>query len=197
MKTLYPLRLKMQYFADDAEQTTEQETTPTEQPEAKEPKTFTQDDVNRIVQERLSKAEKAHKEKLDETVATAISEGKRLAELSAEERAAEEAKRREADVAKREQELAMRELQLDTQARLTDEGLSQEFAPFLIGADSETTNDNIKAFKAVYDNAISAGVEARLKDSIVTPKAGGAMRAAGTDKPFDIKSYQNQNRLIK
>lgn len=189
------LKLGLQYFAeetDDADETT----TEVEQPEEQqEDKTFTQDELDKIVQDRLSREQKKFKEQQEQAIATAISEGKRLAQLSAEERAAEEAKQKEQSLLEREQELARRELAIDTQSRLAEDNIPQQFAGFLMATDADTTNDNIKAFKAEFDKAVSEAVEQRLKDSVTVPKAGGAMRTTKSD--FNIQDFQNKNRLIK
>ena len=188
------LRLNMQYFAEEEATEDPIEDSAEEQSE-EEPKTFTEDELNEKIEKRLARERSNFKKEQQEAIANAISEGKRLAQLSAEERAKEEAEKAKADLTAREAALQAKELKLDTQERLTAESIPLEFTDFLMGADGESTNENIKTFKALFDKAISEAVELRLKDNVVVPKSSGTMRSTKTD--FNVKSFQNENRLIK
>ena len=188
------LKLNMQYFAGTEITEDPTQDSAEDQPE-EEPKTFTEAELNEKIEKRLARERSSFKKAQEEAIANAISEGKRLAQLSAEERAKEEAEKAKADLTAREKALLAKELKLDTQTRLTDENIPLEFADFLIGTDGESTNENIKTFKAAFDQAVSNAVEQRLKGSVVVPKSGGAMR--NTKTGFNLQSFQNENRLIK
>lgn len=54
-------------------------------------------------------------------------------------------------------------LERDTIDRLSEENVPIAFKDFLMGVDAETTNDNIKAFKEVYEAEVQKCVEERLK----------------------------------
>lgn len=198
------LRLNMQYFAEtiDGQDDGKQNETPPADPageptgDPKESKTFTQEEVDKMMSERWAREERKRQQEQADIVANAIKEGKRLAQLTAEEQAAEETKLKKAELDKREKEVSLKELKLDTQARLTAENLPLDFTDFLIGDDGESTNSNIKKFKAVFDKAVSEAVTNKLKESTISHKSSyGAINA--TNKGFDIKDFQNKNRLIK
>ena len=142
-----------------------------EAPEAEETKDeekkYTDKDVDEIINKKFAKWQKDQEAK--------IQEEKRLSKLSAEERAKEEARRKDDEIAKLRAEIDRNNLEKDTIERLNDEKLPLTFKPFLMGNDAETTNDNIKAFKEVYAQAIQEEVEKRFKGK--TPKG-----ATGTEK---------------
>ena len=122
-------------------------------------------------------------------------EAKRLAQLSAEERANEIQRQKDEEVAKLKAELRRRDLEGDTISRLNEEGIDISFKSFLMGNDEETTNTNIKTFKEVFNNEVQKRVEERLKGK--TPKAGGSIET--TINPFkrDTFNLTEQGKLFR
>lgn len=156
-----------------------------------EPKTFTQDEVDEIIQKRLSREKKQQEEVIRETIKKEQEEAKRLAELSAEERAKEIENKSIKEVEQLKLEIKRRDLELDTTQRLKEEGLDISFKSFLMGDDAEKTNENIKAFKSIYDEKVQEEVEKRL--------AGKSPNISSTalGETSDIGSYAADKRIIK
>lgn len=111
--------------------------------------------------------------------ADAIEEAVRKEKMSAEEKAKYEAQQREKDIAKREQELALRELKADAGGMLAKENLSSGFVDMVVGADAEATQQNVKTLKAAIDAEVQRQVEARLKGA--TPRTGSGAGDKGGD----------------
>lgn len=122
--------------------------------------------------------------------ADAIEEAVRKEKMSAEEKAKYETEQRERDIAKREQELALRELKADAGGMLAKENLSSGFVDMVVGADAEETQKNVKTLKAAIDAEVQWQVEARLKGT--TPRTGSG---AG-DKGADIDDMEAQINKI-
>ena len=131
-------------------------------------KSFTQADIDRIVQERLGR----EKGKWQREQAEKIAEEKRLSRLSAEERTAERLKAAEEKAAALEAEKTAILLRQDTAAELARRGLPGEFADFLTAEDAEGTMERMNAFEAAFRGAVEAAVNVRLKGS--APRAGGS-----------------------
>lgn len=134
-------------------------------------KVFTQDEVTAIVEARLARERSKAEKETEKKIESAIQEAERLAKLSEDERKqeAEEAKDKELEATKAE--LARVYLERDTMSRLAEEKIPSEFKDFLMGADAESTNENIKAFKPVFESMIQKQVEERLKGKTPTVAA--------------------------
>lgn len=153
----------------------------TQQVEQNEAKTFTQEEVNEmmkgmltqdqvndIVQKRVAKEkEKAEKER---------TEAERLAQLSAEERQAEELKKQreeyEAQLAefnKIKLEFERTQLLNETTKQLSDKGLPIQMAQYVVGQDAETTKVNIDNFEKAWSEALKNAVESKLRNGNSSP----------------------------
>ena len=123
--------------------------------EKKEEKLFTQEDVNKIVQDRLAK-EKAKNEKAQE-------EAKKLAKMNADEKAKYELEKKEADFARREAELNKRELTATAKDILAEKGLPHNLHTILNYESADTVNESIKVVEKAIQKAVEKAVEERLK----------------------------------
>ena len=134
-------------------------------------KVFTQDEVTAIVEARLARERSKAEKETEKKIESAIQEAERLAKLSEDDRKkeAEEAKDKELEATKAE--LARVYLERDTMSRLAEEKIPSEFKDFLMGTDAESTNENIKAFKPIFESMIQKQVEERLKGKTPTVAA--------------------------
>lgn len=134
-------------------------------------KVFTQDEVTAIVEARLARERSKVEKETEKKIQSAIQEAERRAKLSEDDRKkeAEEAKDKELEATKAE--LARVYLERDTVSRLSEEKIPSEFKDFLMGVDAESTNENIKAFKPIFESMIQKQVEERLKGKTPTVAA--------------------------
>lgn len=160
----------------EAKKATEGQAGQKDQGQDKEGKTFSQEDVTAIVEARLARERAKMEKEAEKKVASAKKEAERLAKLSEEERQKEEDQAKDKALAEAKAELARVYLERDTVNRLSEEKIPTDFKDFLMGADAEATNENIKAFKPVFESMVQREVEERLKGK--TPK-----RASQAGKP--------------
>lgn len=161
-----------------------------EEQKPQEEKLFTQSDIDRIISDRLRREE----EKRAKEIERAKEEGKRLASLTEDERKQEEQRLKEQELEETKEKLRRLELTNDTVDRLNEEGIPLEFKEFLMGDDAESTNQNIKNFKMIYQKEIENAVVERLRGK--TPTIGGTPYIERNKKP-QIGDYAEQKRLIK
>ena len=135
--------------------------------EQKEEKTFTQEEVNKIIQERLAK-EKAKNDKAQE-------EAKNLAKMNAEEKAKYELK-------KREEEVTRRELTAEAKSILSEKGLSTDLFSLLNYESAETVQESIKVLETAIQKATEKAVEDRLKGNAPKKEVTPPSQATGFDK---------------
>lgn len=156
--------------------------TTTPPPDATEKPTPSFDD---LMKDPAYKAEfdKRSQAKADEAKA----EAERVAKLTAEERAAEEKKKFDADRAAFEHE----RLENEATKQLAQMGLPVEFASQLIGKDATATLANVQTFGKAFTAAVEKGVNDRIKGT--APKAGstGASGAPGTGKSALMTAVTN------
>ena len=129
----------------------------------REERTFTQADVDRIVQQTIARERK----RSDAAVATARTEAERLAGMSAEQRLEHERQERERTLAEREAAVQRRAQALET---LAQRGLPRELAGVLSYESAEACNESIANAEKAFRAAVKRGVDERMKG--VPPKSG-------------------------
>lgn len=181
--------MNLQFFAEPSP-----EPEPTPEPEGKpdtgkgEPeggKTFTRDDIAKMISAEKDKWQKEHEADVEE----AKNEAAKLAKMSAKEREDAENQKKLDDIAKREANLNRRELEVATKTELVNSALPESFLDVVIGKDAESTKENIKKVKELFDKEVQAEVTNRLKTDL--PKAGSA---AGGDS-ITARIQQNLSKI--
>ena len=149
-------------------QTSEQESNPTAEVKESKPevKTFTQEEVDAIVNKRLAK----ERRKQDEAL--------KLSKMSEEEKndyqyksKLAELQRQEEELNKRESEFNKRAMLTQTQQELINRNLPTEFANLLVTDNAESTKANIDVFNKSWNEALSKAVDARIKTAAKEPRA--------------------------
>lgn len=145
-------------------------------------KTFTQAELDKIIKQEQAKW-KRQQEK-------AVSEAQRLANMTAEQRAQEEARQREESLTRREAELNRRELRATALETLAANQLPAELADLLDYTDAEKCSASIKKVQKSWQAAVQKGVEARVAGS--PPKTGSGKAGAPKTMRDAISAYYNK-----
>lgn len=130
-----------------------------------ETKTYTQEEVNMLLQresdrrvsEALKKAEKKNAEK--------VKEAQKLAQMNENEKFQYELEQREKAIAEKEKALALAENKNEASKILADKGLSLDLVDFVIAEDAETMNSNIRLLDKAFKDSVKREVEKRLGSS--------------------------------
>lgn len=195
-KIANPLTLPMQFFAGAAsgsEGTSATETKGNNEhveaengggdpksPAGTEPqvKTFTQEEVDRIIADRLARQAKQSEKKftqkeVDDLISEKLSEADKLAKMNAEQKAKYAQEKHEKELADREAALTKRELTATAKEVLVEKGLPAELADIVDTTSAENCTASIetieKAFSAAVQKAVNDRVD-KLKNN--PPKAG-------------------------
>lgn len=144
--------------------------------EAKEVKTFTQDEVNKIVAERLAKekkkleAERLKQQEMQEKLIEEESE--KLAKMTEAEKvkakAEKERRKFEEKVARYEAEMKAFEqekIKNQTMKLLGEKGLPVELCQFIQSKTADEIMENVEVFEKCWSEAIEKSVNARLRTS--------------------------------
>ena len=143
-------------------------------------KTFSQDDVNKIVGQRLKEVQDKQDEAVKNAVALAIAEERRQAKLTEEEREKEAKSRREAELKAREDNITLRERRIQAQELLSQKNIPIDLVDFVVDLDESKTKDNIDKLAKTYNKSVETGVTDKLKG---TPPTDFSNKQQDVEKP--------------
>lgn len=124
---------------------------------------FTQDDLNKLLQERLASEKTKHQKELED-LKSQMERDAELAKMSEIERAKAEAEDYKAKWQKSQDEIALNNQTIETRKLLKEANLSDDFLKFvLVPKDENQTKVNINNLKTVFEAEIKKGVEAQIK----------------------------------
>ena len=153
-------------------------------------KTFTQAEVDKIVQERLERQQKANEEKQAEAAKLAAMNEKERTEYQikqlTEELNAYKARENRAAMAK------------EASAMLSEKGLTgipDELISPLISDDAEQTKKAVESFASTFQTAVDSAVKARLAGT--TPKTGGTVSSVTKSEILAIKNDKERQKAIR
>ena len=146
--------------------------------EVKQEKTFTQEELDKILNKKFAQWQKKTEE--------AKIEAERKAKLTEAEKLAEERKEFEAMRKQFEYEKRVN----STSKVLASNNLPVEFADFLIAESDEATTQRVDLFKNAFNEALEKALTERLKGN--TPKVGVSSSKEISKKDFRNMSYKQK-----
>lgn len=208
IKDEFPLKLDLQHFGGSGEPNPEGgEPNPDDlpggtnpKPDDVDPKKLTEEEINKKIEaesdRKLTSAkakwEQEQDTKTQKAIKNALAEDKRLSKLSQVERENETLTQREQDLQTREADIAKKLLRSETVDDLQKKELPSDFADFLLGADAESTLENVNTFKKSFDGAVNAAVKEALRQE--TPRSGSGSIKGNAPS---IAKIAQENRIIK
>ena len=145
--------------------TTKQETAPQSAAQGAE-KTFTQDELNKILADRL----KSEQKRWEKKAADEKAEAERVAKMSAEEKAKHEQEKREREFAEREAELSRKERTATARDLLAEKGAPAALIGAIDVSSDEAVATSVEAVVKAFSEAVSAEVAKKLAGA--PPKKG-------------------------
>ena len=152
-------------------------------------KTFTQEEVDKMIQKRLARERKDIEAKIE----AERQEAERLAKLSEAERQKAMFEKQVAEFEATKRAFEQEKLLNETSKQLASKNLPIEFAEMLKAQDAESTFENIKIFEAKFNEAVERLVNERLKGN--TPKAKSDVSGM-TKETFNKMSYSERVALF-
>ena len=173
---------------EENEQASTQEETETTE------KTFTQAELDDIVQKEKAKAkrsaEREYKEKMDEA--------EKLRKMNAEQKAEYEAQKQADRIAELEAQLNRNGLEKEASKMLSEAGIvaSDDILSFVVKNDAEGTQKAVNALSSLVNDLADNKVSEMLKGK--TPKkVEQSTTGAITKKQFDQMGYKDRNELLQ
>ena len=147
----------------------------TQHQDAKAEKTFSQEDVNNIVEKRLAK-ERNKLEKQWQEKFNALEESIKLSQMSEQEKAEHEYQKRIQDLEAREKAIQERETahakakyHEEITSQLKAKGLPVDMADLLVDFDAETVSQKIASMEQSFATQVNSSIEAKVKASASVP----------------------------
>lgn len=160
---------------------------PIETPKVEEPKplTFTQAELDTLINKRLDRAsKKAGEEK---------AEAEKLAKMSESDRQIALFEAEKATFAEERKLYQKEKLELQVVRELSTKSLPTDFSKYLIGEDADTCMANIKEFENKWSQAIANAVDARLRGK--TPTSGTGQVISTSKDDFNKMTYKEKSKM--
>lgn len=169
-------------MADEKEKLSGSDTTDQTQEETSGGKSFTQEELDKIVQKRLAETKERFEKELKSTIAKEREEAERLAKLSAEEKEKELTSKQREEITQKERELAIRENKLNAIDKLVELGIPVKLVDFVVSDDATRTEEGINKLNEAWKEAISQSVADKLKGS--------------SPKDFNVNSKKEVTKVV-
>mgnify|MGYP002594266365 CR=1 FL=1 len=124
-----------------------------------EPKVFSQEEVDKIVQGRIAKERKSWEKQLQEQQ----TEAQKLEKMSEKEKKKYQEEKRIKDLDDREAAITRRELTAQAKVQLADKGIPTELAEILILTDADSCKKSIETVEKAFQSAVEKAVEEKIK----------------------------------
>lgn len=194
MKKRLLMPMKLQFFAEQdggSQETTSNETTETTTDETKKEetgKTFSRDELAKIVAAETKKARASWEQEAE----AKKEEAKKLAKMNAEEKLQHELEQKEAEIAELKRGQTLNEMKSEASKMLSGAGLPQddELLGLIVSEDAEATKKAV----AVITNFASQIKKENARQS--TPGEGGQFSADKNTKQT-VAELAAKNRIIK
>lgn len=130
-----------------------------------ETKTYTQEEVDKMLQSEVDRRITSALKKQAKNNEAKIKEAQKLAQMNESEKFQYELEQREKAIAEKEKALALAENKNIASQILADKGLSLSLVDFVIAEDAETMNSNIRLLDKAFKDSVKREVEKRLGSS--------------------------------
>jgi len=157
-------------------------------------KTFTQEELDAIIQKEKGKAKRAaereYKAKMDEA--------EKLRKMNAEQKAEYEAKKQADYIAELEAKINRSGLEKEASKMLSEAGIvaTDDILAFVVKDDAESTQETINSFTALVNDLADKKVSEMIRGK--TPKkVEQTTTGAVTKEQFDRMGYKDRNELLQ
>ena len=122
--------------------------------QGQEPRTFSQDEVNKINAKNSKKTAKA--------IESALANYECKANLSEEKKTHEEQERLKSELANKERDLLIRENRAEAREILQEKSMPSIFVDYVVDEDLDKTKENINKFEKVWNETVAKEIKKKL-----------------------------------
>ena len=156
-------------------------------------KTYTQEEVDELLQRETDRRVSSALKKAEAKNAEKMKEAEKLAKMNEAEKYEYELSQREKAILEKERELTLAENKNEASKILAEKGISLRLVDFVVADDAETMNANISLLEKEFKASVKAEVEKRLGSQ--APKKDLPLDQTITKEAFMKMSIQEQQNL--
>lgn len=158
-------------------------------------KTYTQAEVDALLQQEGDRRVTAALKKAEQKNAEKLKEAQKLAQMNEQEKYEYELSQREKAIAEKEKALALAENKNEASKILAEKGISLQLVDFVVAEDAETMKANIDLLDSAFKQSVKAEVEKRLAGN--APKKNLPLDEVMTPEKFAKLSISEMNKLYQ
>ena len=159
-----------------------------------ETKTYTQEEVDALLQREGDRRVTDALKKAERKNADKVREAQKLAQMDSQQKYEYELEQREKAIEEKEKALALAENKNEASKILADKGLSLSLVDFVIAEDAETMNSNIRLLEKAFKDSVKREVEKRLGSS--APKKNLTPDKTITKEQAKKKGIRERQQLL-
>ena len=172
---------------DEQTNETQEETT------ANEERTYTQEEVDKMLQQEADRRVSEAMKKAERKKEAAVKEAQKLAKMNEEEQFKYALEQREKAIQEKEKALMVAENKATASQVLAERGISAKLVDLVVSDDAEAMMESIRLLESEFKNSVKAEVEKRL--ATTTPKKNLPTDGTITKEVFRKMSLREQTDL--
>lgn len=186
----------MENITTTATETTTAVDTATEgQAQATETKSFTQEEVNKMLQAEGDRRVSMALAKQEQKFKAQVAEAEKLKAMDESQRKEYEFEQRIKEFEAKEREFILTQNKLEASKVMAQRGLPISFVDYLVADNADTMLANINTFEQSFKSAVADAVSAKLASP--TPRAGSATQTGMTKDAFRKLSMAQQAEIYR
>jgi len=149
------------------------------------PKTFTQEELDKVVADRLDREKKTRDKDIADAAKKAREDALNEAKLSDEERTKKQREKDEQERRERDLKITLRENRAEALEELATQDIPKELVDFVVDPDLEKQKTKITTLKKAYDVAVEKGIAKKTAgDPPVDPQKPNQTKKSGVKTTF-------------
>lgn len=171
-------------------------TTSTEPNTAPENKTYSQDEVDKLIQAEADRRVSQALAKKEREISRKLTEAEKLAKMSEEDKYKYQLEQKEQELAAKEREFTLRDNKIAAMKVLSEKEIPAELVDFVVAEDAEVMKGNIDKLDRFIKQAVAAQVKARLASPSPAKGLSNSTEAI-TKESFAKMSYSQKMELYQ
>lgn len=158
-----------------------------------EVKTFTEEEVNKMLQTEADRRVSAALKKQEYKFLSQMQEAEKLKVMNEEQKAQYQLEQREKQIQEKEREFTLLQNKYEAQSIMSEKNIPLAFVDFIVAEDAETMMSNITLFEREFRASVRAEVDKRIASP--APKAGIGVSKGVTKDNFSKMTLAQQSEL--
>ena len=171
------------------------ETQPVENAGGDAPKTYTEEEVQALLQQEGDRRVSSAQKKWEKDLENKMAEAEKLRNMDERQRKEYEYTQKLQELEQREKDFAIAQNKIEAMKVMSNRNLPVEFIDYIVAEDAETMMNNITIFEKMFNSAVADAVAKRIASP--APKTGNAKQTGLTREEFKKLSVGQQAEIYR